>query len=71
DAFSAYMGRVDFYFQSENLFRELYERSQIGSRRSWNKILIQQLNGLCFYTKAAQKLQEVSPEEQIEKMKKL
>lgn len=71
DAFSAYMGRVDFYFQSENLFRELYERSHIGSRRSWNKILIQQLKGLCFYTKAAQKLQEVSPEEQIEKMKKL
>lgn len=66
DANLDHLGRVDFLVQSDRLFQEYRTFGKFKSKKEWNEYQIKFLSKHDFFTKAAQKLREVSKEQQIE-----
>ncbi|OFY29852.1 MAG: guanylate cyclase [Bacteroidetes bacterium RIFOXYA12_FULL_35_11] len=71
DADLDYLGRHDFIPNSQNLFRELYERNKIKTMEEWNKMQIKFLEGHQFYTESARKLRDVNKNKQLEELRKM
>ena len=66
DANLDHLGRVDFLVQSDRLFQEYRTIGKFKSKKEWNEYQIEFLKKHDFFTKAAQKMREVSREQQIE-----
>jgi hypothetical protein len=66
DANFDHIGRVDFLIESDRLFQEYRSFGKIHSKKEWNEIQIDFLKKFNFYTSAANKMREVTREQQIE-----
>jgi adenylate cyclase len=66
DANLDHLGRVDFLVQSDRLFQEYRTIGKFKSKKEWNEYQIDFLKKHDFFTKAAQKMREVTREQQIE-----
>ena len=66
DANFDHIGRVDFLIESDRLFQEYRTLGKASSKKEWNDLQINFLNKFNFFTSAAQKLREVTREQQIE-----
>ncbi|MBN1185949.1 MAG: HD domain-containing protein [Bacteroidales bacterium] len=66
-----YLGRSDFIPVSNTLYKELKERSKIGTLNEWNKLQIDFISNHQYFTKTARNLREVNKQKQIDRIKKL
>jgi adenylate cyclase len=66
DANFDHLGRVDFLIESDRLFQEYRAIGKASTKKEWNELQIDFLNNFDFFTSAAQKMREVSKEQQIE-----
>lgn len=66
DANLDHLGRVDFLIQSDRLFQEYRTFGKFKSKKEWNEYQIEFLKKHHFFTKAAQKMREITLEQQIE-----
>jgi len=66
DANMDHLGRVDFLVQSDRLFQEYRTIGKFKSKKEWNEYQIDFLRKHDFFTRAAQKMREVTREQQIE-----
>ena len=66
DANMDHLGRVDFLVQSDRLFQEYRTIGKFKSKKEWNEYQIDFLKKHDFFTRAAQKMREVTREQQIE-----
>lgn len=66
DANLDHLGRVDFLVQSDRLFQEYRTLGKFKSKKEWNEYQIDFLKKHDFFTKAAQKMREVTRDQQIE-----
>lgn len=65
DADNHYLSRVDYMQLSENLFSELFERGKVKSHEEWVQMQIVLLTNHKYYTYTANKLRDISSDEQI------
>jgi adenylate cyclase len=70
DANFDHIGRVDFLIESDRLFQENRTLGKINSKKEWNEIQIDFLKKIDFFTTAAQKMREVTMEQQIQNILK-
>ena len=70
DANFDHVGRVDFLIESDRLFQEYRTLGKINSKKEWNELQIDFLNKFDFFTSAAQKMREVTREQQIQNVLK-
>lgn len=71
DADLDYLGRHDFIPNSQNLFRELYERNKIRTMEEWNKMQIKFIEGHQYFTESARRLRDVNKNKQLEDLRKM
>jgi class 3 adenylate cyclase len=70
DANFDHIGRIDFLIESDRLFQEYRTLGKINSKKEWNELQIDFLNKFDFFTSAAQKMREVTREQQIQNVLK-
>jgi hypothetical protein len=70
DANFDHVGRVDFLIESDRLFQENRTLGKINSKKEWNELQIDFLKKFDFFTSAAQKMREVTREQQIQNVLK-
>ena len=66
DANFDHIGRVDFLIESDRLFQEYRTLGKASSKKEWNELQINFLKKIDFFTPGAQKMREVTREQQIE-----
>jgi HD superfamily phosphodiesterase len=66
DANFDHIGRVDFLIESDRLFQEYRTLGKANTKKEWNELQIGFLRNFDFFTSAAQRMREVSREQQIE-----
>jgi len=66
DADMNYLSRADFVTLNEQLFLELTEHKKIESKQDWVKMQVVLLSNHKYYTKVANVLRDVNPEQQID-----
>jgi class 3 adenylate cyclase len=66
-----YLGRSDFIPVSNNLFRELKERSLVDNLDEWNNRQLNFINNHQYFTNTAQNLRQVNKQLQLERIKNL
>lgn len=66
DANLDHIGRIDFLIQSDKLYQEMRALNKVKSKKEWNDQQVRFLNEHDFYTSAAQKMREVTKEQQIQ-----
>ncbi len=71
DADLDYLGRNDFIPNSQNLFRELYEKNKIKNMEDWNKLQIKFIEGHQYFTESARKLRDVNKSKQLDELRKM
>jgi class 3 adenylate cyclase/HD superfamily phosphodiesterase len=69
DANLDHLGRVDFLIQSDKLFQEYRMKNKIRSKKEWNQSQINFLSNHEFYTSIANRMREVTKEQQIENIR--
>ncbi len=69
DANLDHLGRVDFLIQSDKLFQEYRVRGKIKTKKDWNQYQIDFIEKHDFFTEIADKLREVTKEQQIENIR--
>jgi len=66
DANFDHIGRVDFLIESDRLFQEYRTLGKANTKKEWNELQINFLRNFDFFTSTAQKMREVTREQQIE-----
>jgi class 3 adenylate cyclase/HD superfamily phosphodiesterase len=70
DANFDHIGRVDFLIESDRLFQEYRALGKASTKKDWNELQINFLKKFDFFTAAAQRMREVTREQQIENINK-
>jgi adenylate cyclase len=68
DADMNFLARADFVSLNELLYQELKEKNKIESREDWIKMQVVLLSNHKYYTKVANVLRDVNPEQQIDNL---
>jgi adenylate cyclase len=71
DALNNYLGRVDFQLQAEKQYKELMALNKVNSREEWIRDTREQIQGHIFYTNTAERLREVTREQQLDALNKM
>ncbi len=71
DADSDYLGRMDYFVEAENLYRELSARGLVGSREQWREWQIAQLRDHRYYTQTSQRLRESTKQAHLQRLLEL
>lgn len=71
DAYQNYLGRVDYIEHSKNHFQEIRERISSLSEKEWFYHELRMVEQFKFYTDTANKLREVTREDQLLKIKEV
>lgn len=68
DANMNYLSRADFISINDAYYFELQEREKVSDKEDWNKMQIVLLSNHKYYTRVANMLRDVNPEQQIENL---